>query len=92
MTRSAEGTPLASALNASRVRGQAIGEQGCADVDHLPVGAVGFGEFAPHDRALSAQHPVLEQPAVEPSAVLGRPNRHTIACVDSDSFALLIAR
>ena len=59
MTRSAEGTPLASALNVSRVRGQAIGEHGGADFDHLPVGAVGFGEFAPHDRALSAQHPVL---------------------------------
>jgi hypothetical protein len=57
MTRSAEVTPLASALNVSRVRGQAIGEHGGADFDHLPVGAVGFG--TPHDRALSAQHPVL---------------------------------
>ena len=57
MTRSAEVTPLASALNVSRVRGQAIGERGGADFDHLPVGAVGFS--APHDRALSAQHPVL---------------------------------
>ena len=59
MTRSAEGTPLASALNASRVRGQAIGEHGGEDFDHLPVATVGFGEFAPRDRALSAQHPIL---------------------------------
>jgi len=34
----------------------------------------------------------FEQPAVEQSAVLAHPNRHTIECVDSDSFALLIAR
>ena len=46
-------------LDASRVRGQAMGEHGGADFDYLPVGTVGFGEFAPHDRALSAQHPVL---------------------------------
>jgi hypothetical protein len=59
MTRSAEGTPLANALNASRVRGQAFGEHGGEDFDHLPIATVGFGEFAPRDRALSAQHPIL---------------------------------
>ena len=59
MTTSVEGMPLASDLHASRVRGQAIGEHGGKDFDHLPVATVGFGEFAPRDRALSAQHPVL---------------------------------
>ena len=49
---------LGERLNASRVRGQAIGEHGGEDFDHLPVATVGFGEFAPH-RALSAQHPIL---------------------------------
>jgi len=90
MTRSAEVTPLASALNVSRVRGQAIGEHGGADFDHLPVGAVDSVHHTIERCRRNTQS--FEQPAVEQSAVLAHPNRHTIECVDSDSFALLIAR
>jgi hypothetical protein len=54
-----EGNAFGGRLHASRVRGQAIGEHGGKDFAHLPVATVGFGEFAPRDRALSAQYPVL---------------------------------
>ena len=59
MTRSAEPTPLAIALNATRLRGQAIGEHDGEDLDHPPVATVGLGDFAPRGRALSAQRPIV---------------------------------
>ena len=79
-------------LNVSRVRGQAIGEHGGADFAHLPVAAVGLASLRHTIERCRRNTQSFEQPAVEQSAVLAHQNRHTIECVDSDSFALLIAR